>query len=61
VLRVRVDEEGNVSGTSVVRGLPDGLTEQAVAAARASKFKPAMKDGKPVADWVVLEISFSIR
>lgn len=61
VLRVRVDEDGNVSGTSVVRGLPDGLTEQAIAAARASKFKPAMKDGKPVPYWVVLEISFSIR
>jgi hypothetical protein len=26
--------------------LPDGLTEQAIAAARQSKFKPAMKDGK---------------
>ena len=61
VLRVRVDENGNVSRTIVIRGLPDGLTEQAIAAARASKFKPAMKDGKPVPYWVVLEISFTIR
>ena len=60
-LRVRIDEAGNVSGISVVRGLPDGLTEQAIAAARASKFKPATRDGKPVAAWMVMEISFTIR
>jgi hypothetical protein len=46
---------------SVVRGLPDGLTEQAIAAAREAKFKPAMKDGKPVPYWVVLEMGFNLR
>lgn len=61
VLRVRVAEDGTVNAISVIRGLPDGLTEQAIAAARLSKFKPAMKDGKPVPYWVVLSISFSIR
>lgn len=61
LLRVLVGEDGNVNAIRVVRGLPDGLTEQAIAAARLSKFKPAMKDGKPVPYWVVLEISFNIR
>lgn len=61
VLRVLVGEDGNVNAIRVVRGLPDGLTEQAIAAARLSKFKPAMKDGKPVPNWVVLEINFNIR
>jgi TonB family protein len=61
VLRVLVGEDGNVNAIRVVRGLPDGVTEQAIAAARLSKFKPAMKDGKPVPYWVVLEINFNIR
>lgn len=60
-LRALVDENGNVSAVRVIRGLPDGLNEQAIAAARLTKFKPAMKDGKPVAYWVVLEMSFTIR
>ena len=60
-LRVLVAEDGNVKATRVIRGLPDGLTEQAIAVARQTKFKPAMKDGKPVPYWVALEVSFSIR
>lgn len=61
VLRVLVGDDGNVNAIRVIRGLPDGLTEEAIAVARLSKFKPAMKDGKPVPFWVVLEISFTIR
>ena len=60
-LRVLVGEDGNVSAIRVIRGLPDGLNEQAIAAAYLTKFKPAMKDGKPVAYWVVLEMNFNIR
>jgi len=60
-LRVLVDVDGNVSAVRVVRGLPDGLNEQAIAAARLTKFKPAMKDGKPVAYWLGLEMTFTIR
>lgn len=60
-LRVLVGEDGNVSAVRVIRGLPDGLNEQAIAAARLTKFKPAMKDGKPVAYWVVVEMNFNIR
>jgi protein TonB len=60
-MSVLVGEDGTVKSIRVVRGLPDGLTEQAVAVARETKFKPAMKDGKPVPLWVGLEISFVIR
>jgi Gram-negative bacterial TonB protein C-terminal len=45
----------------VVRGLPDGLTEQAIAAVRLSKFKPAAKDAKPVEFWIAVEINFNLR
>lgn len=61
ILRVLVNEDGNVTAVRVVRGLPGGLTEQAIDAARRSKFKPAMKDGKAVTYWAVLEMTFNIR
>jgi len=61
LLRVLVGEDGNVKNVRVVRGLPDGLTEEAISAARQTKFKPAMKDGKPVPFWVGLEMNFNIR
>jgi TonB family protein len=61
LVRVLVGEDGNVKSVRVVRGLPDGLTEEAITAARQTKFKPAMKDGKPVPFWVGLEINFNIR
>ena len=61
ILRVLVGEDGNVHDVRVVRGLPDGLTDNAINAARRATFKPAMKDGQPVAYWVALEITFNIR
>ena len=61
LVRVLVGEDGIVKSVRVVRGLPDGLTEEALIVARQTKFKPAMKDGKPVPFWVGLEISFNIR
>lgn len=61
ILRVLVGVDGYVNDVRVVRGLPDGLNERAIDAARQSKFKPAMKDGKAVASWVVLEMTFNIR
>lgn len=39
---------GRVTDIRVVKGLPDGLTESAVAAARGIEFTPAEKDGRPV-------------
>ena len=59
--RVLVGADGDVKQVKVVRGLPDGLTEQAIEAARQAKFKPAMKDGKPVPYWVVIQMEFNIR
>ena len=60
-MRVLVGADGEVKQVRVVRGLPHGLTEQAIEAARQAKFKPAMKDGKPVPHWVLIEMDFNIR
>ncbi|MEN3327638.1 MAG: hypothetical protein V7638_2445 [Acidobacteriota bacterium] len=60
-LRVLVGADGDVKQVKVVSGLPDGLIEQAIEAARQAKFKPAMKDGKPVPYWVLLRMEFNLR
>jgi TonB family protein len=59
-LRVQVDVDGNVNAVRLVSGLPYGLTEKAMDVARGTKFKPAMKDGKPVSVWIGLEINFNL-
>jgi hypothetical protein len=40
--------------------LPEGLTEQAIEAARDIEFKPASKDGRPVSQYVTVEYNFNI-
>jgi len=59
-LQVVLTAEGAVRDIKVVSGLPDGLSEKAIAAAQQVKFTPAIKDGKPVSVRVVLEYNFSV-
>jgi TonB family protein len=59
-LRLILSADGRVKHILVVKGLPDGLTERAVAAARGIKFIPAVKDGKPVSVVVTVEYNFNI-
>jgi len=59
-LRAILHANGEVSNISIVKGLPDGLTEKAIAAARQIKFRPAQKDGRTVSQYVVLEYNFNI-
>jgi TonB family protein len=60
-LRVLVGADGLVNQVRVVRGLPDGLDEQAIQAAYQLRFKPAMKAGKPVAYWLPVIVEFNLR
>jgi TonB family protein len=59
-LRAILSATGEVRSISVVKGLPGGLTEKAIAAARAIRFQPAQKDGRAVSQWVTLEYNFNI-
>ncbi|HEX8191089.1 MAG TPA: energy transducer TonB [Pyrinomonadaceae bacterium] len=59
-LRAILSASGEVTGISVVKGLPSGLTEKAIAAARQIRFRPAQKDGHTVSQYVVLEYNFNI-
>lgn len=60
VLRCIFGANGKVFGFRVVSGLPDGLTERAIQAARKIRFVPATKDGRPVSMWVQLEYNFNL-
>jgi TonB family protein len=60
ILKAVFTSAGNVSNIRVVSGLPFGLTEIAVAAARRIKFYPALKDGKRVSMWMQLEYNFDL-
>ncbi|MFN2516519.1 MAG: energy transducer TonB, partial [Pyrinomonadaceae bacterium] len=55
VLRAVFTSGGQVSNIRAVSGLPYGLTERAIAAARQIKFSPATKDGRAVSMYIQLE------
>ena len=59
ILRCIFSAQGTVTHIRVVKGLPGGLTEKAMEAARQIKFTPATKDGKPVSMWIQLEYHFN--
>jgi len=60
VLRLILAADETVKHIEVIKGLPDGLTDKAIAVASQIKFKPAKKDGKPVSVWVEVEYHFDI-
>lgn len=59
-LRITFLATGEIGAISPVATLPDGLTEQAIAAARKVKFKPEMRNGVPVSVTKQVEYNFSI-
>ena len=59
-LRMVLAASGEVTNITVVAGLPDGLSEKAIAAARQIKFEPAMKDGRAVSQYIQVQYNFSI-
>lgn len=60
VLRVTFQSNGQIGAISAVSGLPGGLTEKAIAAARGITFEPAMKNGSPYSVTRTIEYSFTI-
>jgi TonB family protein len=57
-LKLLLLADGKLDRVKVVKGLPYGLTENAIRAACEIKFKPAMKAGEPVATWVTIQYGF---
>ena len=60
VVKAVLSSSGQVTNVEVLSRLPYGLTEQAVDAAQRIEFVPAMKDGRPVSQYVQIEYNFSL-
>ncbi|MBK9165463.1 MAG: energy transducer TonB [Acidobacteria bacterium] len=60
VLRVTFLANGSIGPISTVRGLPNGLTEQAIAAARSIRFEAPKRNGVPSAITRTIEYSFTM-
>jgi TonB family protein len=60
VLRAVFSSSGSVTNIRTVSGLPYGLTEKAIAAARQIRFVPAMKDGRAVSQYIQIEYNFNL-
>lgn len=60
VLRAVFASDSKVKHILIISALPNGLTGEAVRAARAIKFIPAMKDGHPVSQFVQIEYNFNL-
>lgn len=60
MLHVVFNDQGRVEQIRAVSSLPFGLTERAIAAARAIKFLPATKGGRPVSVYMQLEYNFNL-
>jgi TonB family protein len=58
VLSVIFGVDGQLRDIKVVRGLPDGLTEKAIEAAKKIRFSPAKADGQSVNVRGILEFAF---
>ncbi|HET9741501.1 MAG TPA: energy transducer TonB [Terriglobales bacterium] len=55
-----VDPKGHTKDVKVVKSLNPELDRQAVLAVRRWRFKPALKDGKPVAVQVSIAVDFRL-
>lgn len=59
-LRATLASDGKIKHILVVMPLPHGLSGQAIQSAQAIKFTPAMVNGAPVSQRVILEYNFSV-
>lgn len=59
--RVLVSGDGVVRQVNILRGLPDGLNEEAIRAVFQIRFQPATRGGRAVAYWTTVEVDFNLR
>jgi TonB family protein len=59
-LSVVFGEDGAIRDVKIIQGLPFGLSEQAITAAKKVKFEPAGKNGRPVSVRGSMEFTFNL-
>jgi len=60
ILEAIIDKDGAVHDVRILKPLPEGLDEEAIAAVRQWKFRPGTKDGQPVPVIFTLTIKFRL-
>ena len=61
-IKALVKKDGTVGGTMIVKSSGNDLLDRsALTAALGNEFKPAIKDGKPVAVWISYPVQFSLE
>jgi periplasmic protein TonB len=60
ILTIEVGEDGRPHGFRIVRGLGLGLDEKAIEAVAQWKFRPAMRNGKPIRAPATIEVNFRL-
>jgi TonB family protein len=60
ILKVVLSSNKKIDRVRVLRGLPGGLTENAIRAACKIEFKPALKAGQPVSQWLNVDYVFRL-
>ncbi|HEY8133563.1 MAG TPA: energy transducer TonB [Thermoanaerobaculia bacterium] len=60
ILEVIIDKAGTVQDAVVLKGLPDGLSESAVAAVKQWTFRPGTLNGQPVDVVFTLTVNFKV-
>ncbi len=61
IVQAIIDKQGEVTNVKVLKGLPMGLSEEAVKAIKRWKFKPATLNGKPVDVYYNLTVNFRLQ
>lgn len=61
IIEALVAANGAVEDATVLKGLPMGLGESALAAVRKARFEPAVLDGEPVASKFVVQVLFRME
>jgi protein TonB len=60
VLQIVIDANGNAVNPRVMKSLGLGLDEKAIEAVKQWKFKPVLKDGKPVTVQADVQVNFRL-
>ncbi len=60
ILLATFTADGRITNVRVLKGLPNGLTQEAIKAAQRIRFNPALRNGTPITVQARLEYNFSL-